>query len=363
MMSRPHSSWRVEQVSVDEYIDLRTPRQPLLQSVLWGELKSAFGWTAHHLRIFHPQHPPSPLLVLTRSMPLGKQLAYIAYGPTLPASIGSSQYGALLCEISDAIATLLPRVPFIVRWDPPFRRDLHSDLRGDLRSDLRSDLRASPRLLLAPHSVQPRHTVVVDLRPDEDEIMGRMKAKTRYNIRLAARKGVEVRQEQEVSRWYALYHDTCVRNRIGQRPISYFQTLLRLGRRSQQSAVRIELLCAYHDNTLLGGIIVAYYNGTATYLFGASANTMRNLMANYLLQWEGMRRAKEEGCEAYDLFGVSPADRGHYLSGLYRFKSGFGGEFIERWGSVDYIVAPFWGAGYRLVERVYFFYHRRIRTR
>lgn len=358
-----------------------------------------------------------PLLVMSRRLPLvGGTLLYIPHGPTLPAvvsdgsddSVGdaaraadatdaararaadataavrigvaahdskaAAAHAVLLQTLTRLIAAARLSVkPRVIRWDPPFGGDLpqKDQIDDPLQSRQHgiSDARQRPpRLHLAPNSIQPRYTIVVDLHPSEGEILGRMKAKTRYNIRLSERKGVTVREAEtdgkagtaELSRWYAVYRDTCNRNHIGQRSLGYFQALLSLGRRAV-SDVRVELLLAHHQQTLLGGVIIAHYNGMATYLFGASTNTMRNLMANYLLQWLAMQRAKTAGCVGYDLFGVSPTERGHYLSGLYRFKSGFGGAFIQRWGSVDYIAAPLAGRLYRLCERAYFFYHRRMK--
>lgn len=398
------ADWQVAQISLVDYRALPSlpGQQSLLQSAFWGELKAKFGWSAHYLRLTPPPSPPAvsrvdggdgggdavavvpqlPLLVLSRRLPLvGGRLLYIPHGPTIPVGTGATSGtttaadNAMLLRalVRPIIAATCPSVkPRIVRWDPPFAGELpreqeaqgadgHSDMPRGSGGDARQ---RRPRLSLVRHSVQPRHTIVVDLRRPERELLERMKAKTRYNIRLSERREVVVREAQatDLAHWYALYRDTCVRNRIGRRSLGYFRALLSLGQRTISDA-RVELLLAYHQRTLLGGVIVAHYSGTATYLFGASANIMRNLMSNYLLQWVAMQRAKEAGCIAYDLFGVSPTGRGHYLSGLYRFKSGFGGAFIQRWGSIDYIAAPLAGRLYRLCERAYFFYHRRIKVR
>ena len=101
------------------------------------------------------------------------------------------------------------------------------------------------------------------------------------------------------------------------------------------------LYTAEHENDVLAAIIVLYRGKHATYLYGASSNNKRNLMAPYALQWRVMQDAKIYGCTQYDLFGIPPDENpDHPMAGLYRFKTGFGGKIIHRPGSWDYPYKP-----------------------
>ena len=126
----------------------------------------------------------------------------------------------------------------------------------------------------------------------------------------------------------------------------------------------ITLYTAHHEDDLLGGIIVASWRGVSTYLYGASSDVKRNLMAAYLLQWEAMRRAMANGDHGYDLFGIPPTDDpAHPMHGLYRFKTGFGGRVLHRAGAWDLILRPTPGALYRGAERLRGWYYYRVRKR
>ena len=355
----------------------------LLQSVTWGALKSTVGWRSCYFMAVHPVYGAFRLLVLVRLLWFRFCLAYIAGAPSDVYSVASTKaqradlsdrYSAaisdvqpvadteariaLLSSLSHALVAHITPKPFLIRWDPPFRgnpRAPHAKWRTMIRKE---------SMHMAPHDVQPRHTILIDLHAPTEKLLARMKSKTRYNIRLAQKRGIEIQEApaSDLRRWYTLYGETCARNRIGQRTMHYFETLFRIGCR-RGSDTHVQLFLAQYAQTLVGGIIVVVHGGVATYLFGASKSTMRNLMANYLLQWHAMLYAKECGCQYYDLYGVAPQESNNHLSGLYRFKSGFGGMFIERWGSIDYLVSPFSAHLYHLAEHAYFSYHRRFKKR
>jgi lipid II:glycine glycyltransferase (peptidoglycan interpeptide bridge formation enzyme) len=180
-------------------------------------------------------------------------------------------------------------------------------------------------------------TVELDLRKGEGALLEEMKPKTRYNIRLASRRGVQVVELglDVLPSWHRLYEATAHRKGFHAQGLSYFRELFELARGHR---VELKLYGAMHDGDLLGGIVVAQAGAAATYLYGASSDKKRELMAAYALQWEAMRRARSSGCSSYDLFGVPPApDRAHPMFGLYRFKTGFGGRVVHRRGAWDFV--------------------------
>jgi lipid II:glycine glycyltransferase (peptidoglycan interpeptide bridge formation enzyme) len=123
-------------------------------------------------------------------------------------------------------------------------------------------------------------------------------------------------------------------------------------------------LTARHEGELLAGIIVAVKGEGAWYLYGASSDRKRNLMPSYGLQWRAIQLAKERGCRFYDLFGIPPSDDPqHPMHGLFRFKTGFGGQVVNRLGCYDIALRPLSYRFYRTTERLRSTYYRRWRKR
>jgi lipid II:glycine glycyltransferase (peptidoglycan interpeptide bridge formation enzyme) len=179
----------------------------------------------------------------------------------------------------------------------------------------------------------------VDLTASEDEIMARQKQKTRYNIRLAAKKGVTVSAGtlDDLDAWYGMYALTAARDGFTIHGLDYYRQVLSvLG-----EAGMARLLLARHEDDLLAGIIVFAFGRTAQYMYGASSNEKRNLMAPYLVQWEGMRWARERGAAVYDLWGIPDRlEESEDLWGVYRHKRGYGGEIVRYLGAFDLVRAP-----------------------
>jgi lipid II:glycine glycyltransferase (peptidoglycan interpeptide bridge formation enzyme) len=200
--------------------------------------------------------------------------------------------------------------------------------------------------------VQAPDTVLIDLSPAPEEILAAMNPKCRYNVRLAARKGVSLRRAGagELPVFYALLGETARRDGIAIHHLDYYRTLFAQGRDHGRNPVELRLYLAEHEGEAVAAIITLFRGAEGVYLYGASSDRKRNLMASYALQWQAMGDARESGCRYYDLFGIPPsADPGHPMAGLYRFKTGFGGRIIHRPGSWDYPCRPlgarlFWAA-------------------
>jgi peptidoglycan pentaglycine glycine transferase (the first glycine) len=179
--------------------------------------------------------------------------------------------------------------------------------------------------------VQPRRTIVVDLSGSETDWMGRMRQKTRYNIRLAERKEVQVHSSSQVQVFHELMQTTGQRDGFGVHSLEYYRQAYELF----HPAGMVELFLAEYASRPLAGLMVFSHGKRAWYLYGASNDEERNRMPAYLLQWEAMRWATQRGCTQYDLWGVPDAGeedleaqferRSDGLWGVYRFKRGFGG--------------------------------------
>ena len=325
----------------------------LLQSTYWGAHKGRFGWSPRALAVrwfLGDRSGAFDFLVLLRRLPLNFALAYIPHGPTAcldlleAAKCEDIGPGTLLSALARQTAAILGKKIVLLRFDP--------------------DWSSEERITLEPlrkgtGDIQPPDTVVLDLRPSEDEILSAMKSKHRYNLRLAAKKGVQVRGfqygnddfEEAFEAWYRMYQTTAERDRIGIHSKEYYRSAFELFPTGDRRS--LELLLAEHEGDLLAGIIVARWKDRATYLYGASSNLKRNFMATYALQWEALRRARAAGAKSYDFFGIPPAkDPEHPMYGLYQFKTGFGGSELRYPGTWDFWCRPMLSSIFDLVEKV-----------
>ena len=194
--------------------------------------------------------------------------------------------------------------------------------------------------------IQFRNTVLVDLKEDEEDILMRMKSKTRYNIRLAGRKGVTMRvgTPGDWAMLYKMYAETSVRDGFAIRDKNYYKTVWQtFNQPATLNLPTCEPLIAEVDGEPVAAIFVFYFAKRAYYVYGMSTINHRNKMPTYLLQWEAMKRAKERGCTIYDLWGAPEVfDESDSMWGVFRFKRGLGGEVARTLGAWDYAPNPLW---------------------
>lgn len=307
----------------DSYV-AESPYGHILQSWEWGEIKERTGWRAIRLALCRDNELQGAAQVLVRPLPyrLGT-LAYVPKGPVV-----DYQDPTAVTAMIDALGDLAARERFIsLKLEPEV---------------LEPDSAAAELLglgLVPALPVQMRSSIWVDLSYPETEIMARQKQKTRYNIRLAGKKGVTVSEGQikDLDRWYEMYLATARRDGFSVHDLEYYRIVLQ----TLQSRGMATLLLAYHGGDLLAGIIVFAYGRAAQYMYGASSNEKRNLMAPYLVQWEGMRWARSHGAIAYDLWGIPDRlEENEDLWGVYRHKRGYGGEIVRYIGAFDLVRAP-----------------------
>ena len=300
------------------------PNAHLLQTGEWGELKSAFGWTA--VRIVNREVGAQ---VLFRKLPLGFTIAYV---PKLAISSGPS---ALTDEFWNELDLVCKRHRAIFlkiepdAWENDFI--LHPS----------SFILHPSRFILSKQNIQPPRTVLVDIRGSEEDILAHMKQKCRYNIRLAKKKGVTVRAWDDLDGFYKMIQITGGRDGFGVHSLAYYRRTYDL----YHSTDMCELLVAEFESKPLAALMVFARGKRAWYIYGASNEEERNRMPAYLLQWEAMRWARSKGAEEYDLWGVPDEDeaaleaqfekRNDGLWGVYRFKRGFGGDLKRAAQAVD----------------------------
>jgi peptidoglycan pentaglycine glycine transferase (the first glycine) len=294
------------------------PAGTILQTSRWAELKAAFGWD---WEIVTPNpDATSGALVLYRSLPfkLGT-IAYVPRGPLVDwndAKAVAATFGALRAAARRHRAWAL--------WLEPEMLDTH---------EARAHLRACS-LRPVTRTIQPPRTIVVDIAPTEDIILAQMRSKTRYNIRLAERKGVTVHEGtvDDAAAFYALMTETGSRDEFGIHSEAYYRRVFELFLPTGHTA----LLMAEVEGELVAALVVFALGTRAWYLYGASSERHREKMPPYALQWTAIRWAKARNCTSYDLWGIPDFDqetleaefteRNDGLWGVYRFKRGFGGQ-------------------------------------
>ncbi|MDR3145018.1 MAG: peptidoglycan bridge formation glycyltransferase FemA/FemB family protein, partial [Treponema sp.] len=312
-----------------------------LQSGFWGGFKARFGWEAWGFQAEWAGGESLPLLVMRRHLVPGLYFAYVPWGPELPGNFSAppgggtdaGMRGEALAELARALKPFLPGNTAFIRFDPPWYREGPGVPPPPLGKPF----------YRAGADVQPPDTVLIDLAKPEAALLGEMKPKWRYNIRLAERKGVRVRRAdgEGLPVFYALFRETGRRDGIAIHSLEYYRTLFSHCRDYSGGGQEIRLYLADHEGEPLAAIITLFRGPDAVYLYGASSGRKRNLMAPYLLQWRAMGDARAAGCLRYDLFGIPPGeDPLHPMAGLYRFKTGFGGRIIHRPGSWDYPCRP-----------------------
>lgn len=206
----------------------------------------------------------------------------------------------------------------------------------------------------APFDVQPREILMLPLTDNEDDIFAHMKAKTRYNIRLAQKKGVAVRSvnnKEEVEQFLDLLMATAHRKKITFHSREYYRAFIDFF-----SENKGQTFIAIQNGKVLAGATLVFFEGTAYYLHGGSSDEGRNCMAPHLLQWEQIRYAKKVGCTQYDFGGITKnyALKGKNWTGITRFKEGFAPhvEAVAFPGTYDIIFSPFRYYGYQWVQRI-----------
>ena len=312
------------------------PGAHILQTAAWGELKSAFGWSAERVAVTRGDRIVAGALVLFRPLPLGLgTLAYIPKGPLVD-----------LGDV-DTAETLLAGLDDLARRRRAVLLKVEPDAM-DAAPFIRLGFRRSP------HTVQPPRTIVLDLTRAEQDILAAMHEKTRYNIRLAGRKGVTVREATpaDLLAFNVLMQVTAARDGFDVHTPDYYRMAFDLFVPRGQA----RLFVAETEGQIVAGLFAFSLGRRAWYFYGASDNLHRERMPNHALQWHAMRWAKSIGCREYDLWGIPDADeaeleaqylnRSDGLWGVYRFKRGFGGQIVRLAGAFDRVYS-------RLAYRAY----------
>ncbi len=310
------------------------------QSIEWSKVKTSWK-TEIILAEDEKGNIIGSLMVLIRKIPFFGNIMYSSRGPvcdihdidvlkqlTDGAKELAKKYNAIVLRIE----------PDIVSSDLEFR-NIVQNLGYKIKDDAKN----------FREEIQPRYVFRLNTKnKTEDELFKNFHQKTRYNIRLATKKGVQVREgtREDLKEFHKIMVTTGIRDGFITRPLEYFEKMYDcLGPK------HIKLLMAYYEDKPISGVIPIMYGNKTWYLYGASSNEHRNLMPNYLLQWEMIKMAVNNKSDIYDLRGVPGiADNSN---GLYRFKKGFGAEYTEFIGEVYIDFKPFMYKMYKFTEKTF----------
>jgi lipid II:glycine glycyltransferase (peptidoglycan interpeptide bridge formation enzyme) len=325
----------------------------LLQAWEWGAFKGAWGWQAHRVVVERADRAPGTAILAGAQVLLRRPVARV------PFKVAYVPRGPLVDPLQAAprvVGALWGGLHHVCRR----RRAVFCKIEPNLPASpvLAAELR-SAGLRPADH-IQPLSTILLDLAGSEDDLLGRMKPKTRYNIRLAGRRGVQVRAattEEDLRAFHTLMLTTGTRDEFVVRPYEYYRDAWR-GLTADPTAngpAAVLLLATHPDHgaTPIAGLMIFAFAGEAIYMYGGSGDAGREHMPNYLLQWEAIRWARARGCRSYDFWGIpddvqtaAPAGADDNpnvrqgLWGVYRFKQGFNGREQTYTGGWDFVYNP-----------------------
>jgi len=369
----------------------KLPNPHFLQTYEWGQVKVKYGWEPIYL-VWNQEGKIKEVKNVS-------DLTSLAFYPSAAALVLKRQI--LRNGFAARLSVLYcPKGPLLDWSNEPLRSRVLNDLQSFARQQGAIFLKMDPDVVLGtgvPHGgdnvinnvgqavmtvlkrkgwqyssdqIQFRNTVMIDLNPSEEEMLARMKQKTRYNVRLAEKKGVTLRvgTTGELSMLYTMYAETSVRDGFVIRDEAYYKTVWQTFMHSNVDALAgsqdstfqpsslptCEPIIAEVDGEPVAAIFVFYFAGRAYYVYGMSRSAHREKMPTYLLQWEAMKRAKANGCTVYDLWGAPEVfNESDSMWGVYRFKEGLGGQVVRTLGAWDFAPSPLWYKMYsQIIPRV-----------
>lgn len=301
-----------------------------MQDLRWGKVKS--NWIQEAVYLEENGNIIATMTILLNKVPVfNSYMMYASRGPV--CDVTNIALVNKLVKEADSVANKYNA--FVLKFDPELKSN----------QKIRDMYTKNGFKILDNHNViQPRHNMVLQIEnKTEEELLKQFSEKTRYNIKLANKKGVQVRWSRDKSDlkiFYDLYKTTTIRDKIGCRPFEYFERML-----DAYDENEIRVYIGYHENDNLSSAIALNYGGKMFYIYGASSNKKRNLMPNYLMQWEMIKWGLENKCNNYDFGGVFEFTN---ENGLYKFKSGFCKQegVTEYIGEIDKVYKPLIYYGY-----------------
>ncbi len=328
-----------EESNWDDFVK-KHPLASIFQSSAWGHFQSQLSKRGKYWIVAIKENNKiiAGSLIISKELPKGLSWLYAARGPLIDYSSQTKAQAQL-----DAITLALKSIA---------KKEKSIFLRIDPTLPLQDNIQPFKGFKTIEHGFQPQDTLTLDLTKSENSLLEQMKPKGRYNIRLAAKKGVEVKKMglDGIEIFYKLLNETTTRDKFSGHNKNYYKTMLETLSKDDQAAVFV----AYYQDKPVAALIATFHKDTAIYYYGASSNDYRNVMAPYLLQWETIKYAKQKGLKVYDFLGISPANQpNHTWAGVTQFKLKFGGKHITYTHSQEKPIRPILYWAYKLYKRLH----------
>lgn len=303
-----------------------------LQSWDWGDLEKNQKKKIWRLQIKNNDGEIiSQAQVQEERFPLGRNMFYIPYGPCFKSNIflkGKKKILNLILKETRRIAKKEKAVFLKIEPASSFPR---------MEDDFKSQRR-----------IQPQKNFVLPLKKTEEELLKSFHSKTRYNIKIGKKKGVNVlalKSDSEKNKYLKTFlkilQKTSKRGKFKPHVKNHYKDILKLDN-------TVLYLAEYKKNFIAANIML-YFGKTAIYLHGASDYRYRNIMAPHSLQWQQIIDAKNMNYEKYDFGGISEKR----WPGVTRFKMGFGGDVIEYPRGRDFAFNKLLYSFYKLLRKVF----------
>ena len=322
----------VDDTNREKYVEFlqKHPKGHFLQSPEWAKLKSE--WINEVLLVEDEnENIKGSMSILIRKVPYFGTMMYAPRGPV--CDIHDKD---VVQELVNGTKELAKKYnAFVLKVDPdiPSTDEEFKKIAKECGFNIKENVKDFTEV------IQPRYVFRLNVEnKTEEELLKSFHEKTRYNIRLSSRKGVTIRdgKREDLKRFYEIMQETGARDDFLIRPLSYFEKMY-----DALGPNHLRLIMADYEGQAISGVIAIYYGDKVWYLYGASSNSHRNVMPNYLLQWEMIKWALEKKCKIYDFRGVSGhVDEHHPQYGIYKFKKGFNGDFVEFVGELNMVFKP-----------------------
>lgn len=295
-----------------------------LQVWQWGEFHKVVNENIFRIGVENEQRIVAVATIIKKILPMGKFYFYSPRGPVIAEDEKKVETVELLFNTIKELAKQEGAMFF--RFDPTFKLP-------ETNFSIRQTL-----------DIQPSKTLILNLSKNNSELLKAMHQKTRYNIKLAGKKGVKISEASidKLDAFWQLMTETSDRDSFRSHGINYYKEMLKLDKDF------IKLFFANYKNKLISAVVISFFGDTATYMHGASSNEHREVMAPHLLQWHSIKAAKELGHKYYDFYGIDEKK----WPGVTRFKMGFNGKTTKYPGTFDFIFDQSWYSVYKMVRKV-----------
>ena len=274
-----------------------------LQSKEWREFQKKAG-----SRVFYVENEGFSASIIEHQLPIVGKYFYVPKGHNVTTSKSQNVKNFF----SDLINLAKKEKSGWIRFDLKDKNDLNL-----IKENIKQ------KIAKAPHDMQPREIFVIDITKNEEELLSEMSQKTRYNIKLAQKRGISLRttnkyeNTNDILEFIRLVKATAKRKGISFHAEDYYQKMF-----ENLPENMLKLYVAEYNWKVIAANILVFYGDTATYLHGATDDEYRNVMAPYLLQWQAILDAKKAGCKKYDFGGVKIVERSDLAPTLSLIRRG-----------------------------------------